>query len=241
MTQPVYKKIYSKVSASISLVRNQINRRAMPAQLHDLFMLAKVYSETPSDILNSLDLHNPLSSKDAVKAGPIRPVYYDAGPRYLKLLTELISHFKPSVIVETGVANGASTSAILDKIDELERTISGYRCTLHSIDIDQRCASHQFKNAHNWTFHLLSKEKNLKSILDSIAPFDFFIHDSDHSYNNQKLEYNIAWSRLRSQGLLISDDISWSNAFLDFCQQLQLHPSILSEAPKVCGLVQKNC
>ena len=39
------------------------------------------------------------------------------------------------------------------------------------------------------------------------AKIDLFINDSDHSYLNQKREYDISLNWLAEQGLLISDDV----------------------------------
>ncbi len=73
-----------------------------------------------------------------------------------------------------------------------------------------------------------------------IPTIDLFYHDSDHSYFNQKLEYNFAWKQLNCQGVLLSDDVNWSNGFLDFCIEQKIIPILLCDTEKYSGIICKN-
>jgi predicted O-methyltransferase YrrM len=53
-------------------------------------------------------------------------------------------------------------------------------------------------------------------LLDELGEIDFFIHDSEHSYECMTFEYQQAWKYLKPGGLLVSDDISWNASFDDF-------------------------
>lgn len=45
-----------------------------------------------------------------------------------------------------------------------------------------------------------------------------FLHDSDHSYRWRMFEYTTVRDRLKSDGILLSDDVDVSYAFIDFMQ-----------------------
>lgn len=52
------------------------------------------------------------------------------------------------------------------------------------------------------------------------AGVDLFFHDSDHSYANQKAEYDLAWKLVRPGGLIGGDDVEWDKppwAWSEFC------------------------
>jgi hypothetical protein len=41
-------------------------------------------------------------------------------------------------------------------------------------------------------------------------------------------EFKIAWSKIKKDGILISDDIHLNNSFIDFCKAVKCKPVILS-------------
>ena len=144
------------------------------------------------------------------------------------LLYVVMRVIKPKIIVETGVASGASTSFLLKA---LEKNNSGH---LHSIDIPAIPGNDTMvrlppgkkpgwlvsdKLRTRWTYHEGKSSDILKPLLDELKQIDVFIHDSEHTYENMKFEYNTAWPYVRSGGLLASDDIKWNPAFLEFIEQ----------------------
>lgn len=219
--------------------RSRILRFESPAQLHSLFIESAVYSESPAEVLEALaGSENP--KRDTRKEeGALFPGFYDSGVRVQELLSLLVANFRPRTIMETGVAHGRSTQAFLDEIASVQALDESFACALHSIDVDPRTQSGQWSSNPLWTFHLLTPQNQLRDIFEKVGEIDLFFHDSDHGYRNQMLEYELAWQHLAPGGILISDDVSWSNAFLHFARQQNLNPLILSEAPKVAGLLQK--
>ena len=131
----------------------------------------------------------------------------------------LVRALAPSVIVETGVANGISTSYLLLAC---HRNCKG---VVYSIDIDRReflpperatgWIVPDYLRAR-WTLILADARTALPSLLSRLCPIDIFIHDSDHTYEQMQFEFEQSYAHLRPEGLLISDDISFNSAFDDF-------------------------
>ena len=231
-------KIYRGLRAQLSGPEARRFRENCPAQLHDLFMLAQTYTEDIDHAMKALASFT--NSEDVRKQpGPIFPGFYDSGPRYREFLKRIIEDFNGAIVVETGIAHGHSTRVILEALSALHNRQPELRIHLHSLDVDERTQWSEFADYPHWTFHLVDDERDVDAILEEIGEMDVFIHDSDHSYRHQMKEYQSAWRHLKPGGFLVSDDISWSNAFSDFCRQTHVQPVILSEAPKVAGVVQK--
>ena len=216
----------------------QSRRTNRPAQLHDLFMVARAYTESPDFAISKLSSSDEIEDSRK-KAGPLFPSFYDSGPRYLEFLREIIKKFDVKIVVETGVAHGHSTRVILGSLQDVLDRKPDTKVEVHSLDVDQRTKWPDMAGNPNWVFHLVTENRTVETILSEIGEIDMFIHDSDHSYFNQMREYRAAWAHLKPGGFLISDDVSWSNAFIDFCNQNKLGPVVLSEAPKVAGAVRK--
>lgn len=147
----------------------------------------------------------------------------------------LVRELKPKTLIETGVCNGVSTAVILAA---LERNDGG---GLYSIDLpeytDTDYEEGTFwegkkgavipkgnppgwlipdKYRERWHLILGRSQEKLPELLDELGEIDFFIHDSEHSYECMTFEYQQAWKYLKPGGLLVSDDISWNASFDDF-------------------------
>jgi len=205
----------------------------MPVQLHDFTQMGGIFFSSPAQVAEALRTvpKNPL-----LESGIFYPKFYDSNPQTLELLGFVVQKFSPSKIVETGVANGASTRRILDAFQSFGLTDS----RLHSIDVDARVATPDLMKNAQFRFHHLGENDTFEEIMDAIGTIDFFYHDSDHSFRNQMLEYSIAWESLNSEnGILMSDDINWSNAFLDFCKKVNRSPLLLADGSTFSGIIVK--
>ena len=213
--------------------RDKVNRRETPVQLHDFVILGGSFFNTPSEVIQSLR-DTPTNSQ--MNQGELYPLFYDSNPRTLELIRLLIKEVRPTIVIETGVANGASTRKILSSFEEFNLVDS----RLYSLDIDSRVATPDLVSSPQFNFVLIDSPKSFLSAMNSIMNVDLFYHDSDHSYENQMLEYCAAWEMLNSNnGILISDDINWSNAFLDFCKKVDRIPLLLSDGGKFSGVICK--
>ena len=119
---------------------------------------------------------------------------------------------KPTVIVETGVANGITTNILMKALE-----ITGGE--LHSFDIDPK-TQNVYRGKGNWSFHLLTKNYGsaLRSYIQEIGDVDLWIHDSNHGYSWQAFEYSLALETLVEGGVLVSDDIDSSTAWGFACE-----------------------
>jgi len=151
------------------------------------------------------------------------------------LIYSLIRLLKPNRVVETGVANGHSTFFILNAL------MKNGNGSLHSIDIKDNVGgliTEELKQY--WNLYVLPRlnEKTLNQYLEKIAPVDVFIHDSNHMYYWQMLEYRSFLKNVSDSGFILSDDVDSSYAFIDFCKENKLEPYFLLDARKIFGLTK---
>ncbi len=146
---------------------------------------------------------------------------------------------KPDIVVETGVANGYSTAVILSA---LEKNTNG---KLVSVEISKnvgRLVDMLCIGKERWELVVGKPRENLVQALDREKRIDIFIHDSDHSYENMKFEFQEAYKRIRDGGFLMSDDIFWNkkSAFVDFSRAIGAKPSIFPSSNKSFGIIKIN-
>jgi predicted O-methyltransferase YrrM len=176
---------------------------------------------------------------------------YDEGLRLYRLLREL----KPKVAVETGVCNGVSTAFLLLA---LERNDTG---ELHSIDLPE-IAGEEYEAGTFWDgkggavippgkepgwmvpdhlksrWHLLlgRSQEVLPLLVEQIGPIDFFMHDSEHSYECMRFEFETAWAAMRDGGALVADDVNVNPAWDEFTDRVGRRPQPLG--PKLSLIVK---
>jgi predicted O-methyltransferase YrrM len=151
-----------------------------------------------------------------------------------------IRAFAPDVVVETGVANGVSTSYILLALQK------NGRGKLHSIELGDPQYLPPGKQPgwmvpewlkQNWDLRIGDSRALLPQLLSEFAVIDVFIHDSLHTFDHMLWEFRAAYPRLRVGGLLISDDAAWNPAFSEFTREVGArHASVL----RGVGFLQKS-
>jgi len=163
-------------------------------------------------------------------------------------LYSIIRKLRPEVAVETGVCNGFSTAFILLA---LAANDSGH---LYSLDFPE-VAGVEYKDGafwhgkrgavipndeepgwaipkhlkNRWTLTLGRSQEKLPALLAELGEIDFFVHDSEHSYDCQWFECNEAYNVLRQSGMLMVDDITWNSAFKDFCEAQNKQPIYIGD------------
>jgi predicted O-methyltransferase YrrM len=143
-----------------------------------------------------------------------------------KLLYLAVRALRPRLVVETGPFNGASSTFLLHALEE-----NGGDGRLVSFDLfDARDAlgvpipegrepawlvpselRHRFELVLGDTRQTLRRRLERETV-------DLFFHDSLHTTRHMLFEFRAAWRRLRSGGVLVSDDVFWNPAFWLFTQ-----------------------
>lgn len=144
------------------------------------------------------------------------------------LLYHIIRWLKPETVVETGVANGVTSTVILSAME------ANNKGKLYSIDWPGTkdltfvpegketgwMVPEQLRK--RWTLELGRSEEKLFSRLERLGEIDIFLHDSDHSYDTMMYEYKAAWPYIVKNGLLLSDDVKMNSAFSEFAKDMNI-------------------
>lgn len=166
------------------------------------------------------------------------------------LIYVLVRHFKPRVVLETGVYYGGNSAfALLG----LHRNGTGRMVSVDYPDADIRRAGADFARhplvgdselydsslrpgfmvppylREGWE---LVEGDSLQVIPDRAEQFDLYIHDSDHSMQFLYREMTEAWRKLSDDAVILVDDIDWSNAFAAFCVEHRLFPLLVTDNGK---------
>jgi predicted O-methyltransferase YrrM len=143
-----------------------------------------------------------------------------------KLLYLAVRALRPRLVVETGPFNGASSSFLLHALEA-----NGGDGRLVSFDLpDARDALGvpipdgrepawlvPPELRHRFELVLGDARQTLRPRLER-ETVDVFFHDSLHTTRHMLFEFRVAWRRLGSGGLLVSDDVFWNPAFWLFTQ-----------------------
>ena len=142
--------------------------------------------------------------------------HHDAGPVLAQLLWVLVTHTRPEVVIETGVARGVSSAYVLDAMAQnnmghlwsidLPPLGDGWEAHIGSAVPEGLCG--------RWTYCRGASRRLLPRILATRTP-DIFVHDGLHTTRNMAFEFSAAWDAFPRRGL-VSDDIDDSKAWRDF-------------------------
>jgi predicted O-methyltransferase YrrM len=176
---------------------------------------------------------------------------YDEGLRLYRLLRES----RPQVAVETGVCNGVSTAFLLLALED------NGEGELHSIDLPE-VAGEEYESGtfwdgkggavippgkepgwmvppelrERWQLVLGRSQDELPPLLERVGEIDFFMHDSEHSYECMSFEFRTAWDALRDGGVLVADDVNVNTAWAEFLSEVGREPESLG--PKLAMIAK---
>jgi predicted O-methyltransferase YrrM len=125
---------------------------------------------------------------------------------------------QPRVVIETGVANGVTSSFILQA---LEKNGKG---ELHSIDLQplsvydgSEVGSFVPENLRQrWHLQFGSSKRLLPKLARQLEHIDIFIHDSLHSYHNVRRELKSVTPYLAGSYAVLVDNIVGNSAFTEW-------------------------
>jgi predicted O-methyltransferase YrrM len=181
-------------------------------------------------------------AQKAVQTCPVRM----GGAANLDLLYEIAENTGAKKVVETGVAYGWSSLALLLSLTTRENSM------LVSTDmpyIDRNSIEHigcvvpdQLRSC--WKVITGPDRFALPQALEKLPSIDLCHYDSDKSYKGRIWAYNLLWKALKPGGYFISDDIGDNLAFRDFCKQIEKEPVIVQSpaeaSRKYVGILVKN-
>ncbi|HEX2287301.1 MAG TPA: class I SAM-dependent methyltransferase [Gaiellaceae bacterium] len=176
---------------------------------------------------------------------------YDEGLSLYRLLRDA----RPRVAVETGVCNGVSTAFLLLALED------NGEGELHSIDLPE-VAGEDYEQGTFWDgkggavippgkepgwmvpaelrdrWHLVlgRSQDELPPLLERLGSIDFFMHDSEHSYECMSFEFRAAWDALREGGVLVADDVNVNSAWDEFVREVGREPETLG--PKLAMITK---
>lgn len=163
------------------------------------------------------------------------------GAGNLDLVYHLCEFLEAREVVETGVAYGWSSLAILLSLQKRK----GH---LRSVDMPYaKMGNDDFvgivvpqKLRENWELIRLPDSKGLKIALDKTRQLDLCHYDSDKTYAGRMFAYPLLWEKLRSGGIFMSDDIQDNLGFRDWCNKMKLQPVIIGMNGKYIGVIKKQ-
>jgi predicted O-methyltransferase YrrM len=220
-----------------------------PPTLHDFTRLSVMLEVTPSGFLEALgwpadDVAKVADEFDEVTARleeryaeteAIFPPRWGVERATGLTLYGLARLLQPTTAVETGVADGRSSFIILTA---LERNGHG---TLHSFDVRPDAGSLARGHAQ-WNLTISDAQdprRGFTEALERLDTIDLFLHDSDHAYRNQMFEYELVWPKIPAAGVLASDDVDLTKAYVDFASRHELRPQFLFDRRKILGAIRR--
>jgi hypothetical protein len=172
---------------------------------------------------------------------------FQLGGAYKTIQYVLVRILKPEILVETGVLHGLSSAFILSAIkkNKAGRLISidkpAYKqwrdrplSDLGKVDSDSLPENKESGWAIpeylrcNWELRLGVSLEELPVLFEDMR-CNYFVHDSEHTYENMMFELNTAWQNIAFDGIIVCDNVDWSSAFSDFCKQNKIDSVSVSE------------
>lgn len=212
--------------------------------LTKLFPDQKIDNEIFTDLENHLDnfIKTKKGQKNPTFDNPY-PVDFGLDKAFCRFLAHLCIFKQPKIVVETGVANGFSSSYILLALNRTNQgkliSIDNLFLPWHRKDKVGLAIPKNLKSQQTLIFGNASEK--LKTILNKEGKVDIFIHDSSHTYQNMMKEFHIVWPHIQKGGFLLSDDVDQHDAFLDFADEMERNPFIIKGSDNAIyfGIIQK--
>jgi hypothetical protein len=157
----------------------------------------------------------PMSGRDS----------HDGDSQLAQAAWSVTRHLQPDAVIETGVARGITSAAVLSALNDNEQ---GH---LYSIDLpplsngwmEQSGVAIDPTLRARWTYIRGSSRRRLPRLIADLEQIDLFVHDSLHTVETMGFEFDCAWGALRTGGVMLSDDIDDSRAFEIFMAD---HPDL---------------
>ncbi len=181
-----------------------------------------------------IDLGNKLEAKCPVKLG---------GSSHINLIYNCIIQLKAKKVIETGVAYGWSSLAILKGLSE---TTNG-----KLISVDMPYVNKKSENyvgivvphflRKNWVILDQPDVPGIKNAIKiSGEQVDLCHYDSDKTWWGRNYAYPLLWDCLKPGGLFISDDINDNLYFSEFVKNKSALFSVIKHGGRFIGMIRKQ-
>lgn len=162
------------------------------------------------------------------------------GPGDVDLLYNLVEFFEFNNVVETGVAYGFSSSAILHSLKKRDGK-------LISIDMPMPKQSDYHligtavckEHLPLWTLIKEPDKTGLLRAIKKLNEIDLFHYDSDKNYYGREFAFPLMLKALKKGGFLISDDIEDNLHFKEFVEVNDLQYWVTKIDGKYVGIIRK--
>jgi predicted O-methyltransferase YrrM len=150
------------------------------------------------------------------------PIIYNADSTLSQLAYVLCRALKAETVVETGVAYGVTSVAILAALHK------NGKGALHSVELPpmgDRAFRRQIgmmvpaELKDRWHLHLGPSKRVLPDLLAEGGPVDLFIHDSTNISRVQKMEMEMVWPYLSPRAAIIVNNIGNKPAFAEIIRE----------------------
>ncbi len=163
------------------------------------------------------------------------------GPGHINLIYTICEKLSIKHVIETGVAYGWSSAAILNSIHKRNGSlISIDMPMLKQTDYDLIGIAVASNLRNYWNLKREPDRYGLPRAINSISDGVEMVHyDSDKSYYGRKWSQEIIWKCLKKGGIFISDDIEDNTAFMEFVTSKNLKFSVVEFENKYVGVIKK--
>ncbi len=167
------------------------------------------------------------------------------GMANLELIYYLSRKIDAAKIIETGVAYGWSSLALLLAAKQSEKEAGLYSSDMPYPKMNNEdfvgCVVPE-NLRKNWNLIRLPDASALKKIFGLQKTFDLCHYDSDKSYAGRMKTYPLLWNHLRPGGYFISDDIGDNVAFKEFVESINESCDVVfyPEEDKYVGIIKKK-
>ncbi|APO78935.1 SAM-dependent methyltransferase protein (plasmid) [Rhizobium etli 8C-3] len=175
------------------------------------------------------------------KARTVAPQYIGGGAD-MSFLYSMAQSLKAKHVVETGVALGDSSLAILASVSKRSggKLVSVDRPYLRLGSEKHVGAAVPLHLRSCWELIREADRSGIGKALGRLHPLDMCHYDSDKSYSGRMFGYSRLWQALRSGGVFISDDIQDNLAFFHFSETVQHKYSVVKSRNKYIGFMVKT-
>ncbi len=163
------------------------------------------------------------------------------GQGHIVLIYAVCENLKAVKALETGVAYGWSSSAILQSINKRSgKLISVDMPMLKQADYHMIGVAVDENLMSNWELLREPDRYGLNKAIKKLNySFDLAHYDSDKTYYGRKWSQPLIWKYLRKGGVFISDDIEDNLAFKEFVVSNNLDFYVLKFEGKYVGVIRK--